>query len=136
MTVVNSSEAKEQAEHLDSIIYSKSPSDDEMIKYLFHFFRLLILWISELRYYWEKNISDDSFRFNYAVALSHSNNEFQRRESLHHFESLINNNLYQKDSLYNMATTHYSLGDFESARLCCEELYRQEPDNRQVSLFF
>ena len=48
----------------------------------------------------------------------------------------MNNNLYQKDSLYNMATTHYSLDDFESARLCCEELYRQEPDNRQVSLFF
>lgn len=39
-----------------------------------------------------------------------------------------------RDSLYNLALTEYMLADYEFARVHCEDLYRQDPDNKQVSV--
>ena len=50
-----------------------------------------------------------------------------------HLDFLIMHGLHLREALYHMATIRYQLGEYEKARVCVEELYRIEPDNRQVS---
>lgn len=82
---------------------------------------------------WESNPDNDSVRYQLAVLLSQSPNEMDRKEALHHFSKLSTNPMFVNDSLYHISLTHYYLGDYEKARCSCEQLYRLEPDDSNVS---
>lgn len=74
-------------------------------------------------------------RFQYACALSKSGGihaETDKREAISHFDYLVQNGVFVRDSLFNLVLTEYFLADYEFARVHCEDLYRQDPDNKQV----
>jgi hypothetical protein len=60
------------------------------------------------------------------------NAENDKREAINHFAFLTQNGTLVRDSLFNLALTEYFLADYEFARVHCEDLYRQDPDNKQV----
>jgi hypothetical protein len=97
--------------------------------------RLLYVAGSEVKTNWENDPSNDELRFHYACALSRSAGvraEDDKRAAVGHFAHLIQNGVHVRDSLYNLALTEYCLADYEFARVHCEDLYRQDPDNKQV----
>jgi hypothetical protein len=92
---------------------------------------------SEVKANWENDPNNDELRFHYACALSRSAGvraEDDKRAAVGHFAHLIQNGVHVRDSLYNLALTEYCLADYEFARVHCEDLYRQDPDNKQVQL--
>lgn len=83
----------------------------------------------------ESDPNNDEIRFLYACALSRSggkHSEDDKRAAISHFAHLVQNGVHIRDSLYNLALTEYVLADYEFARVHCEDLYRQDPDNKQV----
>lgn len=84
---------------------------------------------------WESDHTNDNYRFQYACALSKSggvNAETEKREAIGHFDYLVQHGVFPRDSMYNLALTEYFLAEYEFALAHCEELYRQDPDNKQV----
>lgn len=84
---------------------------------------------------WDADRENNHIRFQYACALSKSGGihaEAEKREAIGHFDFLAQHGVFVRDSLYNLALTEYFLADYEFARVHCEELYRQDPDNKQV----
>lgn len=89
-----------------------------------------------MREKWECDKSNNDSRFQYACALSRScgiHAEDDKKQAVDHFMYLVHNGIFVRDSLFNLALTEYSLADYEKARNHCEDLYRQDPDNKQVS---
>jgi hypothetical protein len=86
----------------------------------------------EIQACWEANREDPQARFQYACVLSKSPDERERRMAISHFDHLVRNDQFVRDSIYNLALTEYSIGEFEFARVHCEDIYRQDPDNQQV----
>ena len=96
---------------------------------------------SEIRRKWEENPDNYDALFQYACSLSRSGGSVEeatahRREAITHFDYLAHSGHFVRDSLYNLALTEYAIGNFEFARVHCEDLYRQDPDNQQVNLDF
>jgi tetratricopeptide (TPR) repeat protein len=85
-----------------------------------------------LRRQWERDQDNLDTRLQYAIILSKSENIEDRREAVIHFEYLIYNNFSLRETLYHLTTLYYSVGDFESARRYSEDLYRLEPDSKQI----
>ncbi len=84
---------------------------------------------------YDNDSGNNEIRFQYACALSKSGGihaETDKREAISHFDFLVQNGVFVRDSLFNLALTEYFLADYEFARVHCEDLYRQDPDNKQV----
>lgn len=84
---------------------------------------------------YDNDPGNNEVRFQYACALSKSGGihaETDKREAISHFDFLVQNGVFVRDSLFNLALTEYFLADYEFARVHCEDLYRQDPDNKQV----
>ena len=84
---------------------------------------------------WKKDRSNVNNCFQYALLLSNSQNPTDRTEAITHFHSVLNNEAYRRDALYSLALCHYTLQEYDMALSYCEELYRDEPDNNQVSKY-
>jgi len=88
--------------------------------------------IRVLRQNWLENPLDALRIFEFAVILSHSDEINDKKEALDLFHQLLAINKYTEDSLYYLALTYRSLGQFNEARKYCEDLYRQQPDSLKV----
>jgi tetratricopeptide (TPR) repeat protein len=64
--------------------------------------------------------------------LSKSESVEDKKEAVIHFEYLIYNNYSLRDTLYHLSALYYSVGDYESARRYSQDLYRLEPDSKQI----
>eukprot|EP01032_Pedospumella_encystans_P007940 gene7940-9470_t len=114
---------KRQAEELDASLSVLTPSEV----------------IREMKEKYDNDPGNNEVRFQYACALLKSGGihaETDKREAISHFDFLVQNGVFVRDSLFNLALTEYFLADYEFARVHCEDLYRQDPDNKQVKQLF
>lgn len=103
-----------QVDELDVILSIKSPLE----------------LINSLRDEYSMDNRNEVLKFQLACALSKSTKE-NMLEAVRYFKYFISKNINVRESLYNLTMTKYALNDYESARSYCEDLYRQEPDNKQ-----
>ena len=77
---------------------------------------------------------DDERVISLAMALMRSRSVEHRNEAVHIFLRLLSNPTLERriDVVYCLALTLYSLGDYETARIYCEELLREKPDMIQA----
>ena len=80
------------------------------------------------------DLSNNEQRICLAMVLMRSRSIEHRNEAIDIFKSLLANpNLERRiDVAYCLALALYSLGEYESARVYCEELLREQPDMMQV----
>jgi len=82
------------------------------------------------------NPNDVDTRFEYALALSRSNDVNNKRIAIRHFYSLSCCEKYSKDAIYYLAVQHYQLKEYERARTYVEGLYKANPDSPQIKNLF
>jgi hypothetical protein len=75
--------------------------------------------LEELAIECSKDSTNQNSIFQYAFALSKSNNTSELRYSISMLDSLIINNFpYQIDCMYGAATALYLLSEYDEARVC------------------
>jgi len=78
-----------------------------------------------------KPSSDNTFQ--YAFALSKSDNPGELRYAIDILDGLVNEDYdHQVDCMYGAATAFYLLKEYEKARARCEAILRTNPDNRNT----
>lgn len=102
---------------------------------LFHYNADSLFDLSNLRTTWEKNIENDGLRLQLAFLLSKSASIEDRKEAIIHLQFFIKHSKFLRESLYQLSATHYHLGDYNQARVVCDQIYREEPDNPQVQQY-
>lgn len=81
-----------------------------------------------------RGINTDDGRIILAMLLMRSHIESHRIEAVSILRSLISRPFYERysDAAYCLALTLYSLNQYDEARVYCEELMRERPDNTQT----
>jgi fission 1 protein len=105
---------RERRIHLDDKLALSYPSDD---------------LLKELASNYTNDPSPDN-AFQYAFALSKSQNAGDLQHSITMLDSLIRNGyLHQADCMYGTATANYLLGEYDKCRSTCEAILRNRPEN-------
>lgn len=82
---------------------------------------------------WSDDRNSINKRFSYAISLCQSNDHQQIEQGISHLQHIrsMHTETYTSCLLY-LALTFYYIAEYAEARSCIEELYRLQPDSRQI----
>jgi tetratricopeptide (TPR) repeat protein len=88
--------------------------------------------ISVARKKWEDDQDNNSSRLQYGALLAESSCPQDTAEAILHLQFLMEASYSLRDTLFYLSVLYYYRGDFESARVYSEELYKIDPDSKQI----
>lgn len=115
---MNDETGKLEAINLDENRYASTPADQTCV--------------GAARKKWEDDQDNNVLRLQYGVLLSQSECPQDTAEAVIHLQYLMEASYSLRETLFYLSILYYYKGDFESARVYSEELYKIAPDSRQI----
>jgi mitochondrial fission 1 protein len=93
----------------------------------------MIAQISTARVKWESDQDNNDVRFEYSCILAKSGVAQDKAEAILHLQHLVDISYSLRETLYELSLVCYTIGDYSMARHFADELYKMDPDTKQIS---
>jgi hypothetical protein len=94
---------------------------------------LLHFVLRDARERWKLDQDNHEMRLQYSSILAKSISNRDNAEALLHLRFLVDASFSLRETLYEISLLCYNMKDFTTARYFCEELYKIDPDCKQIS---
>lgn len=81
---------------------------------------------------WESDQDNNEIRFQYSCILAKSAVAQDNAEAILHLRHLIDISYSLRETLFELSSLSYSMGDYSTARHFADELYKMDPDSKQI----
>lgn len=89
--------------------------------------------LRDARERWNLDQDNHEMRLQYSSILAKSISNRDNAEALLHLRFLVDASFSLRETLYEISLLCYYMNDFTTARYFCEELYKMDPDCKQIS---